>query len=206
VSELQLRWASYAGVKYACERWHYSRCVPTGKLVRIGVWEDDEFRGVVVFSRGSAPLLGRRYDLDATEVCELTRIALRCHDAPVSRIISLALRMLRRSSPGIRLVLSFADPARDHHGGVYQASNWIYDGESDRSIEILMDGAWRHVRGAYHEAKERGVIRDYGDAHVPGSNLRITRGKHRYLYPLDPELRPLLELRARPYPRPEVRA
>ncbi|HJU36321.1 MAG TPA: hypothetical protein VJ716_02755 [Gaiellaceae bacterium] len=100
--------------------------------------------GVVIFSRGASPYLGRKYDLDHTEVCELTRVALREHDAPVSRIVAIALRMLRRKCPGLRLVVSFAGPAQDHHGGIYQAGNWVFTGRSAGVVEYLVGGRWRH--------------------------------------------------------------
>jgi hypothetical protein len=129
VSVLRLDWASHDAARWACEKWHYAGVLPTGKLVKVGVWEDDSFRGVVLFSRGASPHLGRQYDLDHTQLCELTRIALREHDAPVSRIVSVALRFLRRSNPGLRLVVSFADPSQDHVGGIYQAGNWVFTGQ-----------------------------------------------------------------------------
>ena len=173
--------------------WHYAGIMPTGKLVKVGVWEDGEYKGVVIFSRGASPWLGRRYDLDHTELCELTRVALRDHDAPVSKIVAVALRMLKKSNPGLRLVVSFADPARDHVGGIYQAGNWVFTGQSNDVEEHLIGGRWRHTRGAYHEQKGRTDIQH-----------RTMPGKYRYLYPLDAEMRDLVELLRRPYPKAEA--
>ena len=41
--ELKLDWCSYQAAKYAVEHWHYSRSMPAGKAVRMGVWEEDEY-------------------------------------------------------------------------------------------------------------------------------------------------------------------
>ena len=42
-STLKLGWCSYAAAKYAVEHWHYSKVMPSGKAVYIGVWEEAEF-------------------------------------------------------------------------------------------------------------------------------------------------------------------
>jgi hypothetical protein len=220
VSRLNLDWATHRAARYACEQWHYSRSLPTGKLVKVGVWEDHVFQGVVIFSRGASPFLVRKYDLDQTEGCELTRVALRGHDAPVSRIVAIALRMLKRENPGLRIVVSFADPVQDHHGGIYQAGNWIYTGQSGETIEYLVDGEWKHVKSMYEPrgfaiasgrdpewAHKRGVynrLKESGE--LANTPTRIAPGKHRYVYPLDAEMRALVELNRLPYPRQVVRA
>lgn len=190
MSELRLGWANAPAAKLACEQFHYAGVLPTGKLVKVGVYEDDVFKGVVIFSRGASPWLGRKYDLDAVEICELTRVALRDHDAPVSKIVAIALRLLKQSNPGLRLVVSFADPSRDHVGGIYQAGNWVYTGKSNDVVEHFIRGRWRHTRGAYHEQKGREDVEH-----------RIMPGKYRYCYPLDAEMRLLVECLRRPYPK-----
>lgn len=191
MAELRLDWASHDAALYAVTRWHYSAVLPTGKLVRVGAWEDGTFIGVVLFSRGASPYLGRAYDLDATELCELTRVALTGHASPVSQIVAGALRMLRESSPGLRLVVSFADPTRGHRGGIYQAGNWIYTGQSSDVLEHYVRGRWRHVRGSYHLVKNA----------VGTVPTRSRPGKHRYLYPLDKQMRRRLAPLALPFPQ-----
>ncbi len=88
---LRLDWVARPAAEYACRHWHYSRSVPAGRLNILGVWEAGQFKGVVIFSKGATPKIGSPYGLTQTEVCELTRVALRDHDAPVSRIIAVAL-------------------------------------------------------------------------------------------------------------------
>jgi hypothetical protein len=131
---LKLDWCSHAAAKYAVEHWHYSQKMPAGKLAMVGVWESDAFIGTVLFGRGGNNHIGTAYDLQQTQVCELVRVALRKHAAPVSRIVSIAVKMLRQLSPGLRLIVSYADPVQDHHGGIYQAMNWLYVGSSQPAI------------------------------------------------------------------------
>lgn len=187
---LVVDWCSHDAGRYAVKHWHYSGVLPTGKLVRLGAWEDGEFVGAVIFSRGASPYLGRRYELDATEHCELTRVALREHATPVTAIVARALRFLRDANPGLRLVVSFADPSQGHHGGIYQAGNWIYTGQSSPVVEYKIGGRWRHTRGAYWHPDRTTAQR------------RTMPGKHRYLMPLDRAMRRLVSAEALPPPPP----
>ena len=95
--DLRIDFVSHAAVKLACGRWHYSKSAPPGKSVKLGVWESGVFKGVVVFSRGANYNAGRPYGLGAEQICELTRVALRNHDVPVSRIIAVSLKLLSKS-------------------------------------------------------------------------------------------------------------
>ncbi len=106
---LVIDWASAEAVEYACTHWHYSRSVPVSTSVKIGAWEDDRFIGIVLFSRGANRHIGNPYGLTQTECCELSRVALRDHRTPVSRIVMLAVKFLRKASPGLRLIVSYAD-------------------------------------------------------------------------------------------------
>jgi len=120
--ELRIDWCSHDAARYACENWHYSKCVPKSKLAKIGVWENGIFIGVLIYGVGATPDLVKPYGLTKEQGCELVRISLRNHQTPVSRLIAISLRVLKKEFPGLRLVVSFADPEQGHHGGVYQAS------------------------------------------------------------------------------------
>jgi hypothetical protein len=135
--EFKIDWASHESAKYACENWHYSKCLPVPPLVKIGVWENKKFIGCVIFSRGASSNLLKPYGLTQVQGCELTRIALNKHVTPVSRIISIAIKFLKKNSPELKLIISFADPNEGHHGGVYQATNWVYSGKSAKSFKYL---------------------------------------------------------------------
>jgi hypothetical protein len=200
---LRLAWATHEQARHACERWHYAGVLPTGKLDKIGVWEDGSFRGVVIFSRGASPWLGKKYDLDHVELAELTRIALREHDAPVSRILSIAVRIVARHNPGLRLLVSFADPLQGHVGGIYQAAGWIYTGRSGDVDEYFVNERWRHKKGVWYGLRadgRQGRNLPYVEGGVPVEH-RIAPGKYRYVWPLDPEMRELVELNRLPYPK-----
>ncbi|HQY59816.1 MAG TPA: protein Mom [Polyangiaceae bacterium] len=194
---LKLDWCSHAAAKWAVENWHYSKTMPVSKNARLGVWEDGAFIGAVVFATGANMSLGAPYGLTSLEVCELVRVALKAHKAPVSRIVAIALRMLKKHCPGTRLVVSFADPMEGHTGGIYQAGGWLYTGRSSDSYEFRLNGK-RLQKRAYTGFN----FSDLKRQKLPPGAVKVpTVGKHRYLMPLDAEMRARLAGRAMPYPK-----
>lgn len=199
--DLRLDWCSYAAAKYACQHWHYSGCVPGGKHVKVGVWENSVFIGVVLFASGSAPGIGKPYGLKQNEVCELVRVALCEHITPVSRLLSIATRLLSKQSPGIQLIVSYADESQGHHGGIYQANGWLYSGSSSTHAYIV-NGSQLHpmtLSGVYGKG---GQSIPWLRANVDPNAARVITGvKHRYLYPLTKEMRDKILPLAKPYPK-----
>ena len=195
---LRLDWVGFSVARFACERWHYSGVIPAGKRVMVGAWEEGKFLGVVIFSTGAAPQIGEPFGLKRTEVCELTRVALRYHRTPVSRIVAIAVRLLRRHAPGIRLVVSYADPLQHHHGGIYQAGNWLYLGRTKCSEHFFDTINLRFIHSKTLKTGKRG----YATQLKAEDRIRSVRvWKHKYVLPLDDKLKPKLLLLSQPYPK-----
>lgn len=189
-ADLRIDWATHAAAKYACENWHYSGCLPAGKLVKVGAWEAGKFIGVVLFGRGANNNMLKPFGLEQDEGCELVRIALTSHKTPVSRIAAQAIRFLKRQSEGLKLIVSYADPEAGHHGGIYQAGNWIYTGPSSPAIKVWYKGKWSHKK----------TVDDAGVSQALLPKKKVP-GKHRYLMPLDEEIRSRIMPLAKPYPK-----
>jgi hypothetical protein len=187
---IKIDWATHEAAKFACLNWHYSKAVPVGKLVKVGAWENGKYIGVVIFARGANMNMAKGYGLGQDECVELVRIALTKHITPVSKIASFAIRFLKKQSPGIRLIVSYADPEQGHHGGVYQAMNWIYRGESAKAIKVFYKGRWAHKKTV-------------DDAGIDQTNLpkKKVAGKHTYLFPLDEKMRDNIYPLSKPYPK-----
>lgn len=193
--ELKLDWCSHEAAKYAVEKWHYSKRMPKGKLARVGVWENETFIGVVLFGVGATGDLVKRYGLQPQQGCELVRVALTRHASTVSRILAIALKVIKREFFGLRLVVSFADPEHGHVGSIYQAGGWLYCGQSTASDEYVYKGKRWHGRAFRHKFK--GLERSAEVTIVKGTS------KHRYLMPLDDEMRRKIEPLRKPYPKRE---
>ena len=188
--QLKIDWATHEAAKHAVENWHYSEVMPAGKLVKVGAWEDGKFVGVIIFGRGANNNIGKPYGLSQTAACELVRIALREHKTPVSKIVAIAMRFLRENSPGLRLIISYADPMQGHHGGIYQAGNWLYSGRSQAQQEVIHNGKIMHKRTANSL---------FGT--IKGMKKSPIMWKHKYLMPLDNEMRKQILPLSKPYPK-----
>ena len=200
--ELKLDWCSHKAAKWAVEHWHYSKTLPTPPRIYVGAWERGRFVGCVVFSRGNAPNVNKQYGVAKTEIAELTRVALTDHATPTSRVVAVALRLLRRRCPGLRLVVSYADIDQGHMGTIYQATGWAYCG-------------WTKGGDRYRDATGRewhsrmlsptGITKVYGKRRRvlrPQDLERIrTKGRHKYLMPLDSAMRTQIEPLRQPYPK-----
>lgn len=194
---------SAEAARYAVEHWHYSGVLPTAKLVRLGVWENDDFVGVVIFARGATPSLAKRWGFSQTEACELARVALvRKREVPTTAVVAAALKELRSSNPGMRLVVSFADPNVGHVGTLYMAGNWIYTGQTAPSHEVYFEGRWIHNRmlrpTGFGTLPRVARLSDAEKAKLP---RRTRLGKFRYVYPLDRAARRIVMPAQRAFPR-----
>jgi hypothetical protein len=189
--------------KHAVMNWHYSKAMPSGKLIKFGVWENDTFVGSIIYGRGATPELGSPYGLDQVEVCELVRVALTRHTTPVSQIIAITIEKVKQTNPGLRLVVSFADSAQGHHGGIYQAGNWLYLGQSIHH-RIRIKGELIHPRSLGAKYGRGGQSIPWLKTNVDRNAERVTvPGKHRYVFPLDKQMRRQLAKLAMPYPANE---
>lgn len=200
--KLKIDWATHEAAKYACENWHYSQVIPVGKLVKVGAWEDGKFIGVVLFGRGANNNMLKPFGLNQDEGCELVRVALKNHQTPVSKILSFAIKFLKKQAPKLRLIVSYADADQDHHGGIYQATNWVYDGLKNAGTmgAFIINGKKTHPKSVHSKGVKQSLeeVRKHLD---PNATIFYTKGKHRYLMPLDAEMRERIMPLAKPYPK-----
>lgn len=187
---LKIDYCSFDACKYAVKHWHYSKCLPAGKLLKYGVWEDERFIGCVIFSRGANNHLLNPYNLKMAEGCELTRIALNKHKEPLSKILKIAIVLLKKQNPGLKLIVSFADSSQNHLGIIYQATNWIYSGIALTTKDYFVNGKWRHSRYMSSMNLDRSKYK-----------TRPAVDRYRYLYPLTKEMRNQILKLSKPYPK-----
>jgi hypothetical protein len=126
-------------------------------------------------------------------------VALGPHQSPTSRIVSIAVRLLRQQSPGLRLIVSYADPEHGHHGGIYAAMNWLFIGTTNAESLIRLNARLFHPRTVASRYGTRGI--DWLRQHVAADAAHVrTLPKFRYVLPLDAAMREQLALRVLPYP------
>lgn len=198
---LKIDYCSYKASLYAVKHWHYSKSLPCSKRFMLGVWEDEVFIGCIVLAVGNTPDLGRKYNIGKYEVCELSRVALNKHVTPVSKLLKIAISTLKRDNPGLKLIISFADSNQNHLGIIYQATNWIYTGLTEKSKIWIYKGKEYHTRSV----TARGYVNHYGKmSKCPKPSecdSILQKPKFRYLYPLTKEMRNQILKIGKPYPK-----
>lgn len=132
---------------------------------------------------------------------ELTRL-VRHPDLSVnlSGLISWTLRWVWRLKKG-DLVVSYADKAEGHHGGIYQAASWCYDGFRNPVAEgVILDGEHFIPNRTAYSRKE--VEKKYKGYEV---TVKKTEGKYCYWKALSRSgvaKAKCIGLESHPYPRP----
>jgi hypothetical protein len=123
--------------------------------------------------------------------------------------MAIALRLLKRENPGLRAVVSYADPEHGHHGGIYQGGNWVHDGTSAALSQYVVGGVELHHRTATEAIRarrksgDRRLAREILVEHFKGADVqvRFNEPKYRYVYPLDAQMRETVRQLAKPYPK-----
>lgn len=181
---------------------HYSRTHPGGVDYAFGLNFNGVLSGACLFGHMAGnpkALCVLKENNDPKDFRELMRLVLL--DAvpknSESRFIGWCLRWLQKNT-GLLAILSFADPKYGHAGTVYKASNWIYTGlqKQDRD-RIFIDDVELHPRMAFNRYGTSSLVK----LRAMGLNLRTAprEPKHRYVYVLRPELKPLLKYSSKDY-------
>lgn len=202
VSKISIKLISKDVAKELIEKNHYSHKFSSTRYA-LGVYytkTDDNsfFSGDVEFLIGCITYgypVGRLASssisdlISENEVLELTRLYI--EDGYGSNIesyvIGLSFDWIKKNDKNIKVLISYADPQVGHLGKIYQATNWLYQGDSMRLLDAyslkydLSDKLWIHSRT---------VFSLYGSNNVDvlknkiGKTfwLKLEERKHRYLY------------------------
>lgn len=143
---------------------------------------------------------------EASHVTELTRLWI-ADITPKNAESFLIGRTLKMLPEHKNIVVSFAEIRAGHVGTVYQATNWLYTGMSERHVEWRIDGieSKKHGRHLFDEyGGIEGAKKALGERLVRAERPR----KHRYIFlrgskSRKKELLSKLRYERQPYPAPE---
>ena len=170
-----------------------------------GLFDDKEMIGCIIYGKPASPALcvGVCGHDESSNVIELTRLWIK-DGTPKNTESFLIGNTLKMLPANYDIVVSYAEMGAGHVGTVYQATNWIYTGLSDRHVEWRLDGkTGKHSR---HLFDEHGGIE--GAKKFYGERLeRHERGrKHRYVMlrgnkSRKKQLKNKLRYKVQPYPK-----
>jgi hypothetical protein len=108
--------------------------------------------------------------------------------------MSIAIKLIKKKKPLVKLLISYADKGQNHIGTIYQATNWYFVADSESSgNEVFYKGKWVHDRGPNTLPKEQRDKLEY----------RKKSGKRKYVYPLDQNTKYICENIKKKYPKKE---
>jgi hypothetical protein len=190
---MKLEIASSKAIKYACLNFHYAKAVPTYSI-GYSVFENNIWCGVVLFGGGASVNMPAKFNLRNGQYLELNRMALNGKQSSTSKVLSIAIKLIKKECPTVRMLFSYADKGQEHKGIIYQATNWYYiENIQSSGTEYLLNGIWKHDRGRYNWGVDFKKL-----------PKRKKAGKHKYIYPLDKTLLPLCRSLSKPYPKQAV--
>jgi len=125
---------------------HYAKRIPN-IMFCFGLYNINKtLQGVISF--GSPPsnsLVTGAFNGKYTDIfLELNRLCVEdnLEKNSLSFFVSQSLKLL----PKPKVIVSYADTSQNHHGYIYQATNWIYTGLSDKRIEWRMYNSNKHSK------------------------------------------------------------
>jgi hypothetical protein len=129
---------------------HYSKSINGVKSnYCFTVTHEERQVGAVLFGQMSTTAWKKFGDTES-EVLELRRLVLLddCLRNSESRVIGYTLRWLKKNSPEVKVVVSYADPNHGHSGVIYKASNFTLAGMSgaDKAFKDVDTGRVYHSR------------------------------------------------------------
>ena len=97
------------------------------------------------------------------------------------------------------MLVSYADLNHGHVGKIYQASNWVFVGETGHEAGIMLNSKLTHRRTI--NSKYGTSTIEWLHGHVDPCASRVEgKPKFKYLLPLDGETAERIKLLAKPYP------
>ncbi len=210
---MKLEKASYKAVSFACLNFHYAKSIPVNTFGYSVFNDNNEWCGVVLYGTGANNNLASQYKLNQGNVIELVRMALNGKQESTSKALSLSLKLIKKDLPLCKLIISYADKDQNHNGTIYQATNWYYVGQSmvnKKDASYVIDGKRIHGKTISDKCKRYGLIKNIENAKKVYKAKEVieyvTKGKIKYIYPLDKSLLPLCKSLSKPYPKKELQA
>ncbi len=190
------------------KEYHYAHRVPS-IVASFGMYVDHVLAGVITFGTVTTQIgecCGPDYRYN---VVELNRLFI--HDwagrNSESWFLGQVFKLMQEQAPNRFILVSYADTGEGHIGLVYQATNWLYTGESrayNNAFLLFPDGRTSHSADWSQRlgtAKSAELLEMF-----PGSKIVGSARKHRYVYFLGDKrqrrkLRKLLKWDVLPYPK-----
>lgn len=134
-------------------KYHYSKNCPTSLLMAVGEYVGETLVNCIVFNHpamnGMSQMIWKGgNDSNTIELARMVSLEPKPKNMETF-CIKRALKLLKEMYPKYKICVSYADNAMGHHGYCYQASNFVYFGQSASANMWWVDGERVHQRTIY---------------------------------------------------------
>lgn len=150
--------------------------------IAFGLYRDNLIVGVIVFGKPASYTLceGIAGKEESKNVIEFNRLWV-CDSMPKNTESWFISRAIKEC--GFEIIVSFADTEQGHIGYVYQATNWLYCGESKKQRYFRLKDNSKNEGGTSYRRRERmsksKITELYGEDFIEEYYSSL---KHRYIY------------------------
>jgi len=194
---------------YLCKEWclykHYAKRLPPIEHA-FGLWDDNGImQGIVTYGTPVSSTLRELWN-NEYKLMELNRLVI--NEGLENNVLSYLVSQSFNQMPKPLVLVSYADTSKNHHGYIYQATNWIYTGLSAVFKDYYVKGMEHLHNGTIMDMSRGQENRVEWLRNKFGENLiMIDRPrKHRYFYFLGnkkecKQMKEMLPYKIEPYPK-----
>lgn len=129
-----------------CKEWflkkHYAHRIPPIEFC-FGLYDKDMLIGVCSYGTPVSSVLRELFK--SYKLYELNRLVI--SESLPKNTLSYFVGKTLKLIPQPCVVVSYADTSQNHHGYIYQATNWLYTGLSAKFMDYMVKGM-EHLHGA----------------------------------------------------------
>jgi hypothetical protein len=196
---------------YLCKEWllykHYARRMPPIEY-SFGLFDlNGTMQGIVTYGTPVSSTLRNLWQ-NKYKLIELNRLCVNegLEKNVLSYFVGISLKML----PKPFVIASYADTSKNHHGYIYQATNWIYTGLSIKFKDVAVKGLENQHHSTIEDLVRGKENRMEALRQMFGDRLYYVERpqKHRYFYFLGnkkevKDMFKMLPYELQPYPKGE---
>ena len=171
--------------QFICSNHYSSSCVKV-ITVAFGFYYLNKLIGCIIYSQpvGRKIITSISDNLETTDVLELTRLFFfdNLPNNIESYAISKTIRYIKNNL-NVKYLISYADSNFGHCGIIYQSTNWLYCGMTDKKVIFKINGKVIHSRSLF---SRYGTMSISKLKQILGDNLEYKHSspKYRYIYVL----------------------
>lgn len=194
---------------YLCKEWclkkHYAKRLPPIEYA-FGVYDSNGLmQGIVTYGTPVSSTLRDLWD-NKYKLMELNRLVI--NEGLEKNLLSYFVSRSLEKLPKPLVIVSYADTSQNHHGYIYQATNWIYTGLSIPFKDIAVKGLENQHHTTIEDLARGATNRTEKLKEIFGDRLYYVERpqKHRYFYFVGnkrdkTEMKKMLPYDVKPYPK-----